>query len=74
MWAILAAFVGLSYFTTTIASTNCEHSISATYRQQYFESLLFQKISYFDREDNATGQLTARVSSPLSAGSVLMGS
>lgn len=73
MWAILAAGVGVSYFTTAIAATNCEHSISATYRQQYFESLLYQNIPYFDREDNATGQLTARLQSDPQSLKELMG-
>lgn len=72
-WAVLAAGVGLSYFTTSIASTNCEHSIAAVYRQQYFESLLFQKTSYFDQEDNSTGQLSARLSGDPTALKELLG-
>lgn len=62
MWVILAIGIGVSYCVTALAATNVEHRISATYRQQYFESLLFQKTSYFDQDDNAIGQLTARVS------------
>ncbi|KAJ4297091.1 hypothetical protein N0V88_004008 [Collariella sp. IMI 366227] len=62
MWAVLAVAVGLSYFTTGLISTSLEAYISAAYRQEYFESILFQPTSYFDRDDNATGQLTARLS------------
>ncbi|KAB5580148.1 P-loop containing nucleoside triphosphate hydrolase protein [Coniochaeta sp. 2T2.1] len=62
-WAVLAAGVGASYFTTTLAATFCEHTVAATYRQQNFESLLFQKTSFFDQDENSTGQLTARLSS-----------
>jgi len=62
MWAVLAAGVGLSYFTTTVVSTNVEHFISAAYRQEYFSSILTQKTSYFDKDENSTGQLTARLS------------
>ncbi|KAK4173584.1 putative ABC multidrug transporter [Triangularia setosa] len=63
MWAVLAAGVGFSYFLTTYVSTSVEGFISAAYKQEYFESILFQPTSYFDKDDNATGQLTARLSS-----------
>ncbi|KAK4162105.1 putative ABC multidrug transporter [Cladorrhinum sp. PSN259] len=63
MWAVLAVGVGLSYFITTFVSTSVEGYISAAYKQEYFESLLYQPTSFFDQDDNATGQLTARVSS-----------
>ncbi|KAK0729065.1 P-loop containing nucleoside triphosphate hydrolase protein [Apiosordaria backusii] len=63
MWAVLAAGVGFSYFLTTYVSTSVEGYISAAYKQEYFESILFQPTSYFDKDDNATGQLTARLSS-----------
>ncbi|KAJ5220225.1 hypothetical protein N7468_009429 [Penicillium chermesinum] len=62
-WAVLAAGVGVCYFIVIGVSTNVEHFIAAVYRQEYFESILLQKISYFDHEDHATGQLTARLSS-----------
>ena len=63
MWAILAACVGFSYFLTAFVSTNLEGYIASAYRQEYFESILFQPTSYFDKDDNATGQLAARLSS-----------
>jgi ABC-type multidrug transport system fused ATPase/permease subunit len=72
-WAVVAGAVGIAYFVTSIASTNCEHYIAATYRQQYFESILYQKTSYFDQDDNSTGQLTARLSSDPTALKELLG-
>ncbi|KAK2030678.1 P-loop containing nucleoside triphosphate hydrolase protein [Colletotrichum zoysiae] len=61
IWAALAAGVGLSYFLMGLAATYLAHFICATYRQQYFDAILFQKISFFDEEENAQGSLTARV-------------
>ncbi|KAK4226957.1 P-loop containing nucleoside triphosphate hydrolase protein [Podospora fimiseda] len=63
MWAVLAVGVGVSYFLTTFVTTNVEGYIAAAYKQDYFESLLFQPTAFFDQDDNSTGQLTARVSS-----------
>ncbi|KAL2199172.1 P-loop containing nucleoside triphosphate hydrolase protein [Corynascus similis CBS 632.67] len=63
MWTALAAGVGVSYFLTGFVSNNLEGYIAAAYRQEYFESILFQPTAYFDKDDNATGQLTARLSS-----------
>lgn len=62
IWFILAIGIGLSYCTASFATGNVEHKICATYRQEYFESLLFQRTSYFDQDDNSIGQLSARVS------------
>ncbi|KAL2165253.1 hypothetical protein VTH06DRAFT_550 [Thermothelomyces fergusii] len=73
MWAILAGGVGASYFLTTLVSTNLEGYIAAVYRQEYFESILFQPTGYFDRDDNASGQLTARLASDPQALKELLG-
>ncbi|AEO70297.1 uncharacterized protein THITE_2121528 [Thermothielavioides terrestris NRRL 8126] len=73
MWAVLAAGVGASYCLTTLVATSLEGYISAAYRQEYFESILFQPTSYFDKDDNATGQLTARLSSDPQALKELLG-
>jgi len=73
MWAVLAAGIGFSYFLTTYAATSAESRIAAAYRQEYFESILFQKTAYFDMDDNATGQLTARLSSDPTALKELLG-
>lgn len=73
MWAVLAAGVGASYFITAFVATNLEAYISAVYRQEYFESILFQPTSYFDKDENSTGQLTARLSSDPQALKELLG-
>ncbi|KAL2180292.1 P-loop containing nucleoside triphosphate hydrolase protein [Thermothelomyces heterothallicus CBS 202.75] len=73
MWAVLAGGVGASYFLTSLVSTNLEGYIAAVYRQEYFESILFQPTAYFDKDDNATGQLTARLSSDPQALKELLG-
>lgn len=61
MWVILAIGVGLSYFFMGFVATHLAHFICATYRQQYFEAILFQQTSFYDEEENAHGSLTARV-------------
>ncbi|KAK1988720.1 P-loop containing nucleoside triphosphate hydrolase protein [Colletotrichum cereale] len=61
IWAALALGVGLSYFFMGLSATYLAHFICATYRQQYFDAILFQKTSFFDEEENAQGSLTARV-------------
>lgn len=63
MWTVLAIVNGLAYFGLGYVSTHLAHYISSKYRQQYFEGLLYQKMAFFDEEDNSTGTLTARVGS-----------
>ncbi len=36
--------------------------VSAAYRKEYFQSILFQKMSFFDQDENTQGTLTSRVS------------
>jgi ABC-type multidrug transport system fused ATPase/permease subunit len=36
--------------------------VSAAYRKEYFQSILFQKLSFFDHDENTQGTLTSRVS------------
>ncbi|TDZ25702.1 ABC transporter BEA3 [Colletotrichum orbiculare MAFF 240422] len=61
MWAVLAIGVGASYFFMGYASTRLASYTCATYRQQYFDAILFQRTSFYDEEENAQGSLTARV-------------
>ncbi|KAK2019979.1 P-loop containing nucleoside triphosphate hydrolase protein [Colletotrichum eremochloae] len=61
IWAALAVGIGISYFFMGLAATYLAHFVCATYRQQYFDAILFQKTSFFDEEENAQGSLTARV-------------
>ncbi|CAI4215843.1 unnamed protein product [Parascedosporium putredinis] len=73
MWTILAAGVGFSYFMIVAVATNVDAFIATVYRQEYFGSILQQKISFFDQEDNSTGQLTARVATDPDALKQLLG-
>ncbi|KAI1366748.1 multidrug resistance protein [Xylaria arbuscula] len=61
IWVILGIGVGVSYFTLTLVSTRLAYHVSSTYRQQYFEGILYQKTQFFDEEENSAGTLTARV-------------
>lgn len=61
MWTVLAIGVGCSYFGTFISSTRMSGVVRAKYQQQYFDSILFQKTSYFDDEDHSHGTLTSRL-------------
>jgi len=60
MWFILGISVGVCYFTLQFSATQVEHRVGAIYRQEYFESILGQRIAYFDEEDHATGTLTSQ--------------
>ncbi|KAI3323373.1 P-loop containing nucleoside triphosphate hydrolase protein [Xylariaceae sp. AK1471] len=61
IWVILGIGVGLGYFALGLVATRLAYHVSSTYRQQYFEGMLYQKTSFFDDEENSTGTLTARV-------------
>ncbi|TPX08939.1 uncharacterized protein E0L32_009643 [Thyridium curvatum] len=61
MWVVLAAGVGFSYFVMGLVANYLQHFICATYRQQYFVSILNQRTLFFDQEDHSAGTLTSRV-------------
>lgn len=61
MWFILAICVGVAHFGMGLTAISLQHYICAVYRQQYFQALIRQHITFFDREDNSIGTLTARV-------------
>lgn len=73
MWATLAAVVGTCYFLTSWITKHIEGSISAVYRQEYFESIMGQKTSFFDADGNSVGQLTARLQSDIKSLMELLG-
>lgn len=60
MWTVLAIGVAVSYFGCFRASTNMAALVRAKYQKQYFQTLLFQKASYFDHEDHSHGTMTSR--------------
>lgn len=61
MWFVFAIATGIGYFVTGFVATSLQFFICAAYRQQYFQALIRQKITFFDAEDNSVGTLTARV-------------
>ncbi|KAI1111343.1 P-loop containing nucleoside triphosphate hydrolase protein [Nemania sp. NC0429] len=61
IWVILGIGIGISYFVLTYTATHLAFHVSSTYRQQYFEGIMYQKTAFFDDEKNSTGTLTARV-------------
>lgn len=61
MWFILAICVGVGNFIMGYVAISLQHQICAIYRQQYFQALIRQHITFFDNEDNSIGTLTARV-------------
>lgn len=61
MWVVLAICVGLSYAFECYIATYLQHHISAIYQQQYFTAFLYQKTSFYDKEENSQGTLTSRV-------------
>ncbi|KAI1474051.1 P-loop containing nucleoside triphosphate hydrolase protein [Daldinia eschscholtzii] len=63
MLVILGIGTGVAFFFLAFVANHIAHYISSTYRQQYFESILYQKTSFFDEEQNSIGSLTARVGS-----------
>ncbi|GKT49827.1 ABC transporter BEA3 [Colletotrichum spaethianum] len=61
MWVVLAVGVGLGYFFQGVIAVHMQHNISAIYKKEYFESILFQKTAFFDDDENSHGTLVARV-------------
>ncbi|OLN86256.1 Multidrug resistance protein pgp-1 [Colletotrichum chlorophyti] len=61
MWVVLAAGVGLGYFFQSYIAGHLQHSISAIYKKEYFESILSQETAFFDDDANSHGTLVARV-------------
>ncbi|CAK7205662.1 hypothetical protein SEUCBS139899_008441 [Sporothrix eucalyptigena] len=61
MFFVMAIGTGLAYFLLGFVSTYVEHFICAAYRDQYFVSIVQQRISFFDEEQNASGTLTNHV-------------
>ncbi|KAF4449385.1 hypothetical protein F53441_7364 [Fusarium austroafricanum] len=62
MWTVLAISSGISYCATFLLSTLTASTIRAKYQKQYFLSILYQQISFFDDDDHSQGTMTARSS------------
>ncbi|OAA73276.1 ABC transporter, transmembrane domain, type 1 [Cordyceps fumosorosea ARSEF 2679] len=63
MWTVLAIAAGISYFATFFFSNRTASTIRAKYQKQYFSSILYQQLSFFDDDDHSQGTMTARSSS-----------
>ena len=61
MWTVFAASAGLAYFITFVSTGHVSSFIRAQYQAQYFESLIFQRPTYFDEDGHSHGTLIARV-------------
>ena len=53
----LVAYAVIGYFSNSLSV-----HVSTTYRQRYFESMLYKPIPWFDQDDRSSGSLTARLS------------
>lgn len=62
MWFSLAGGVALSYFCEGWIALHTQYYISAVYKSQYLKDMLYQKMHFFDQEENSHGTLSSRVS------------
>ncbi|KAM0431462.1 hypothetical protein ACHAPT_005439 [Fusarium lateritium] len=62
MWFALAGGVGLSYFFEGWIGLRVQYCVSAAYKAQYLNDMLYQKLGYFDDDDNSHGSLSSRIS------------
>ncbi|KAF8473304.1 multidrug resistance protein 2 [Kalaharituber pfeilii] len=63
MFFVVACGVLVCYSILGWTFTRLQHHLTTEYRLEYFQSVLRQPISYFDKEGNATGTLTSRLNS-----------
>ena len=62
MFFVLALGISLCYAIMGYSANSLCNHVVATYRQQYFESILGQPVAFFDAEDHSSGTLTSRLS------------
>lgn len=60
MWTVFAASAGIAYLVTFLCSSHVSSFIRAKYQVQYFESLIHQRVVYFDEDGHSHGTLVAR--------------
>jgi ATP-binding cassette subfamily B (MDR/TAP) protein 1 len=63
MWLALAVGSGLANLCEGWIGLRVQYSVSAVYKTQYFTDMLYQKISFFDRDVNSHGTLSSRIAS-----------
>lgn len=62
-WFILSVVTGLGYGASGLVSGLLHPFITNVYRQQYFQALIRQPISFFDAQEHSIGTLTAQAQS-----------
>jgi ABC-type multidrug transport system fused ATPase/permease subunit len=63
MWFALAGGVALGYVSEGWVGLRMQYYVSAVYKSQYLNDMLYQKLAFFDSEENSHGSLSSRVSS-----------
>ncbi|KAI3573651.1 P-loop containing nucleoside triphosphate hydrolase protein [Fusarium oxysporum f. sp. albedinis] len=63
MWFALAGGVGLAYRSEGWIGMRVQYYVSAVYKSQYIKDMLYQKMAFFDEEENSHGSLSSRISS-----------
>lgn len=63
MWLTLASGSGIANFCEAWVGLRVQYSVSAVYKMRYFTDMLYQKISFFDRDSNSHGTLSSRIAS-----------
>ncbi|KAI4717101.1 ABC transporter [Aureobasidium sp. EXF-10727] len=63
MWLVLAAGSGLANLCEAWVGLRVQYSVSAVYKTQHFTDMLYQRISFFDKDSNSHGTLSSRIAS-----------
>jgi ATP-binding cassette subfamily B (MDR/TAP) protein 1 len=63
MWLALAGGSGLANLCEGWVGLRVQYSVSAVYKTQYFTDMLYQRISFFDKDINSHGTLSSRIAS-----------
>lgn len=63
MWFALAGGVALGYVSEGWIGLRMQYYVSSVYKSQYLNDMLYQKLAFFDSEENSHGSLSSRVSS-----------
>ncbi|KAJ4246280.1 hypothetical protein NW762_013631 [Fusarium torreyae] len=61
MWTVFAASASIAYFLPFASLGRVASFIRAKYQTHYFESLVFQRATYFDQDEHSSGSLASRV-------------
>ncbi|KAL4787136.1 P-loop containing nucleoside triphosphate hydrolase protein [Aspergillus varians] len=61
MFFILALAMAAFYLLVGYSSNRISQNVGSKYRQEYFNNMLAQPVSWFDREENSSGTLTSRL-------------